>query len=64
MCHNLTTFVKYGSLRFCLHLKDKGSTASPYLYPLFALNSGYKCLPILTLAFISIFKILHYLTIV
>jgi hypothetical protein len=46
-----------------LHLNNKGATASPYLKPLFNLNSEYKCLPNLNLAFIPLFKILHNLTI-
>jgi len=40
-------------------LNSKGAIAFPCLKPLLTLNSEDKCLPILTLAYISGFKILH-----
>ena len=46
-----------------IHLSSKGAIASPYLIPLLTLNSEYNCLSNLTLTFISLFKILHNLTI-
>ena len=44
-------------------LNSKGSIASPCLGTLLTLNSQDKCLPILTLAYISLFEILPNLTI-
>ena len=44
-------------------LNSKGAIASPCLKPVLTLNSKYKCLPVLTLASISLLKILHNLTI-
>ena len=45
-------------------LNNKGAIASPVLKPFFflTLNSENECLPILTLEYISLFKILHNLT--
>ena len=43
-------------------LNSKRSITSPCLSPLLTLNSQDKCLPILTLAYISLFKILPNLT--
>jgi len=44
-------------------LNCKGTTASLCLNPLFTLNTEDKCLPILTLVYNTLFKILHNLTI-
>jgi len=41
---------------------SKGVRASPCVKPLFTLNSEDKCLPILTLHYISLFKVPHNLT--
>jgi len=43
-------------------LNSEGTTASPCLKPLVTLNSKDKWLPILTLTYSSLFKILHNLT--
>jgi len=43
-------------------LDSKGAIASPCLKPLLTSNSEDKCLPILTLPYISLCKILHKLT--
>jgi hypothetical protein len=40
-------------------LNNKGAIASHYLQPLLTLHSEDKCLPILTLTYISLFLILH-----
>jgi len=40
-------------------LNSKGAIASPSLKPLLNLHSEDKCLPVLTLAYIPLFKILH-----
>ena len=42
--------------------KSKGIIASPYLKPLLTIKFEDKCLPVLTMAHISIFKILYNLT--
>jgi len=43
-------------------LNSKGAIVSRCLKPLFTLNLDDKCLPVLTSAHISLFKILHNLT--
>jgi hypothetical protein len=43
-------------------LNSKGTNASFCLKPLLTLNLDDKCSPILTLAYISLYKILHKLT--
>ena len=40
-------------------LNSKGALAAPCFKPLLTLNSEDECLPILTLAHISLFKIMH-----
>jgi len=45
-------------------LNSKGAIASPCLKPLLTLNSEDRCLPVLTLAYISLFKILPNVTII
>jgi hypothetical protein len=43
-------------------LNSKGAAASPFLRPLLTLSLEDKCLPVLTLTYISVFAVLHKLT--
>jgi len=62
----MITFVKYGSPCFYFRyliavssttINNKGANASPSLKPTLIIYSENKCLPILTLQYISLFKI-------